>query len=159
MKNRSYRYNVNRPRSRHGHKYSTYKKCLTVMIMLTCIKQQLTNIWSSIHEKVKQHWGWDEKKGCFYKKKNVDLFVKLQMQRQWRKTSLPSTGRGKGMSNSQTHNIKTQLCFKCCIRTKMTENYRIRIESIHKTRMNIPIIKQKHSSLMANTWELKRNFI
>ena len=30
--------------------------------MLICIKQQLSNIWSSIREKVKQHWGWVEKK-------------------------------------------------------------------------------------------------
>ena len=28
MKNKSYRYDINRPNSRHGHKYSTYKKCL-----------------------------------------------------------------------------------------------------------------------------------
>ena len=47
---------INRPMSRHGHKYSKYKKCLSKM-MLTCIKQHLSNIWSSIHEKVKQHWG------------------------------------------------------------------------------------------------------
>ena len=25
MKNRSHRYDINRPRSRHGHKYSGYK--------------------------------------------------------------------------------------------------------------------------------------
>ena len=31
------------------------------MIMLICIKQHLSNIWSSIHEKVKQHWVWIEK--------------------------------------------------------------------------------------------------
>ena len=47
---------INRPMSRHGHKYSKYEKCLSKM-MLTCIKQHLSNIWSSIHEKVKQHWG------------------------------------------------------------------------------------------------------
>ena len=28
----------------------------------------LSNIWSSIHEKVKQHWGWIEKKCCLYEK-------------------------------------------------------------------------------------------
>ena len=28
---------------RHGHKYSKYKKCLSI-IMLICIKQQLRNI-------------------------------------------------------------------------------------------------------------------
>ena len=28
MKNKSNRYDINRPNSRHGHKYSTYKKCL-----------------------------------------------------------------------------------------------------------------------------------
>ena len=36
--------------------------------MVTCIKQRLSNIWSSIHEKVKQHWGWVETKRCLYKK-------------------------------------------------------------------------------------------
>ena len=46
-----------KPRSRHGHKYNINKKCLSKM-MLIFIKQHLSNIWSSIHEKVKQHWGW-----------------------------------------------------------------------------------------------------
>ena len=61
MKNRSHRYDTNRPRSRHGHKYSEYKKCLSMMMHI-CIKQHLRNIWNSIHEKVKQHWGWVEKR-------------------------------------------------------------------------------------------------
>ena len=30
--------------------------------MLMHTKQHLRNIWSSIHKKVKQHWGWTEKK-------------------------------------------------------------------------------------------------
>ena len=54
MKNGSHRYDINRPRPRHEHKYSKYKKCLTIM-MVTCIKQHLSNIGSSIHEKVNQH--------------------------------------------------------------------------------------------------------
>ena len=66
-KKRSQRYNMNRPRSRHGHKYSKYKNCLIVM-MLICITQHLSNIWSSIYEKVKQHWGWVEKKALLIKK-------------------------------------------------------------------------------------------
>ena len=61
MKNRSHRYNINRPVSRHGHKYIKYKKRLSMM-MLTCVRQRLSNIWSSVHEKVKQHWGWVEEK-------------------------------------------------------------------------------------------------
>ena len=60
---RSHRYGINRPRSRHGHKSSVYKKCLSMM-MLLCIKQYLSNTWSSIHEKVKQHWDWVEIKRC-----------------------------------------------------------------------------------------------
>ena len=28
IKNRSHRYGINRPRARHGHKYTKYKKCL-----------------------------------------------------------------------------------------------------------------------------------
>ena len=63
MKNRSHRYDINRTRSRNGHRYSKYKKCL-IMIMLIGIKQHLSNIWSSIHEKVKQQLGWVEKTCC-----------------------------------------------------------------------------------------------
>ena len=63
MKKESHRYDINRRRSRHGHKYRKYKKYLRMM-MLTCIKQHLSNTWTSIHEKVKQHWGWVEKKRC-----------------------------------------------------------------------------------------------
>ena len=62
-KNISHRYDINRPRSRHGHKCSKYETCLSI-IMIICIKQHLSNLWSSIHEKVKQHWGWVEKKRC-----------------------------------------------------------------------------------------------
>ena len=54
MKNRSQRYDINRPRPRHGHKYTKYEMCLSKM-MVICIKQQLSNNKSSIHEKVKQH--------------------------------------------------------------------------------------------------------
>ena len=55
MKNRPHRYNKNRPRARHGHRYSKQK--YLSMMMLTCIEQQLSNIWCSFYEKVKQHWG------------------------------------------------------------------------------------------------------
>ena len=61
MKNRSHRYDINGPWSRYGHKYTKYKMYLSIMI-LACIKHHLSNIWSSILEKVKQHWGWVEKK-------------------------------------------------------------------------------------------------
>ena len=63
MKNRSHRYNKNRPRQRHGHKYTKYKMSLSIM-MVICVKQHLRNIWGSIHETVKQHWGWLEKMCC-----------------------------------------------------------------------------------------------
>ena len=43
MKNRSHRYDINRPWPRHGHKYTEYIMCLNMM-MLTCIKQQLSKI-------------------------------------------------------------------------------------------------------------------
>ena len=66
MKSRSYRYGINGPRSRHRHKYSKYQKSSSMM-MLICIKQYL-RILSSIHRKVKQHWGWVEKKKVASKK-------------------------------------------------------------------------------------------
>ena len=54
--------------------------------MLLCIKQHLSNIWSSIHEKVKQHWGWVEKKVLFIKKRvlsyteRVTIFYNLNCE-------------------------------------------------------------------------------
>ena len=63
MKNRSQRYGIYRPRPRHGHKHIKYKIRFSIM-MVICIKQHLSNIWSLIHEKVKQHWGSVEKKLC-----------------------------------------------------------------------------------------------
>ena len=51
MKYRSQIYNINRHRTRHGHKYTKYKMYLTIMKRIS-IKQHLTNIRSSIHEKV-----------------------------------------------------------------------------------------------------------
>ena len=70
--------NENKTRSRHGHKYPKNKMCLS-MIMLVCIKQHLSNIWSSIHEEVKQHWGWIKKKmRCLSKKpSSCSFFTKL----------------------------------------------------------------------------------
>ena len=41
----------NRRRSRHEHKYNKYKICLSLM-MVICIKQHLSNMLSSIHEKL-----------------------------------------------------------------------------------------------------------
>ena len=48
------RYDIIGPRSRDGQKYSKYKTCLSIM-MVICIKQHLSNISSSINEKIKQH--------------------------------------------------------------------------------------------------------
>ena len=43
IKNRSHRYDTNRPRPRHGHKYTKYEMCSSIM-MVVCIKQYLSNI-------------------------------------------------------------------------------------------------------------------
>ena len=80
IKNRSHKYNISRPRSRHGHKYSECKKCLSIM-MLICIKQHLSDIWSSAHEKIKDHWGWVGKKK---KKTWVNVFKQAdKVNTQW----------------------------------------------------------------------------
>ena len=56
-KNRSHKYDINRPTSRHGLTYTNkHKKCLSIL-MLICIKQHPINTWGSIYEKVKKHWG------------------------------------------------------------------------------------------------------
>ena len=43
MKNKSQRYDINRARPRHRHKYTAHKMCLSLM-MVICIKQHLSNI-------------------------------------------------------------------------------------------------------------------
>ena len=43
MKMKSSRYDINRPRPRHGHKFSKYKNCLSIMVLI-CIKQYLSNV-------------------------------------------------------------------------------------------------------------------
>ena len=43
MKNRSHRYDINRPRQIQGHKCTKYKMFLG-KIMVVCIKQRLSNI-------------------------------------------------------------------------------------------------------------------
>ena len=40
MKNRLQRDDINNPRPRHGHKYTKFKLCLNIM-MVICIKQHL----------------------------------------------------------------------------------------------------------------------
>ena len=42
MKNRSHRYDINRHRPRHEHKYAKYKMYLSMM-MVICIKQHQSN--------------------------------------------------------------------------------------------------------------------
>ena len=43
MNTKSHRYAINRPRPRHGYKYTKYKMCLSILMDI-CIKQQLSNI-------------------------------------------------------------------------------------------------------------------
>ena len=62
-KNRLHRYGINRPKPRHGHKYTKYIMRLSIMMAMS-INQHLSNIWSTFCEKAKQHRGWVEKKRC-----------------------------------------------------------------------------------------------
>ena len=74
MEKRSQRYDIYRPRLEHGPKYTKYKMCLSIM-MVICIKQHLRNIWSSVHEKIKKYWGWVER---------IFLLIKKGMTHIWR---------------------------------------------------------------------------
>ena len=49
IKNRSYRYDINKPRYRH--KYSKQKKCLIKMLLI-CIKQHPSNIEAQFMKKL-----------------------------------------------------------------------------------------------------------
>ena len=80
MKNRPHRHDINSPRSRHivNIKIVSVWWCLYV-----CIKQHLSSIWSSIHEKVKQHRGWVEKKRCLLKKACISLVSLMISPSSW----------------------------------------------------------------------------
>ena len=68
MKNRSHRFEINRPRPQQWHKYSYIVETISYLgylypylvlglfkMMVMYIRQRLSNIWSSIYEKCKQH--------------------------------------------------------------------------------------------------------
>ena len=52
MKNRWHRYDIIRPRSRHGQKYSKYKKCLAMMMFM--FMKKLSNIEAELKKSVPQ---------------------------------------------------------------------------------------------------------
>ena len=71
IKNRSQRYDINSPRPRHRHKYAKYKMWLSIMM----VKQHLSNIWSSIHERLSNTEAELRKKKALLIKKACLLFV------------------------------------------------------------------------------------
>ena len=68
MKKRSHRYDINWLRSKHGQKYIKWEKCLSMM-MLTCIRQYLSNIYE---------------KALLIKKSCIYLLDVLAWSRAWR---------------------------------------------------------------------------
>ena len=52
IKNRSKRFEITWPRSGCGNKYTKHKMCISIMIVIY-IKQHLSNIYSTIYNKVK----------------------------------------------------------------------------------------------------------
>ena len=72
MKKRSHRYDM------ETNMINIYIMCLGMMMPL-CIKQHLSNIWSSNQEKIKQSSGWVEKKALVIKKRvlSKDLPTRL----------------------------------------------------------------------------------
>ena len=58
------------------------------MIMLVRIKERLRNIWSSIHEKIKQHWEWVEKSVTYKKVSRLSVpYIKMHEQKK-----IPASG-------------------------------------------------------------------
>ena len=69
---------INIKGSRHGHKFSKYKICLSLMMTL-CVKQQLNKVWSTIMKTLRKAEAELKtrvayKKACRFKKKwNISL--------------------------------------------------------------------------------------
>ena len=70
MKNISHRYDRNRPWPKRSPKYA--KNIMYLIIMVIGIKQHLSNIWNSVHEKVKHHRYW-VKKTLLIKKTSIKI--------------------------------------------------------------------------------------
>ena len=67
MKNRSYRYDIDRTMLRLSDEYPKCKMHLS-RIMVMWNKQHLNKVWRWLYEKVKQHWGWVEGKALLIEK-------------------------------------------------------------------------------------------
>ena len=50
-KNRSHRYDINRPRQRQGHKYTKYKKCLGIIMIINVSCIALSKLFQTIEKK------------------------------------------------------------------------------------------------------------
>ena len=98
MKSIIQRYGINRPGPRHGHKCTNYQMCLSIRTVIT-IKQHLSNIWSSIYEKVKQHWGWIKESDVY--KKSVYLHGKFCPGYAW----IPPWTNGAPPSQNEMKNV------------------------------------------------------
>ena len=63
MKNGSHRYDTDLDVDMDANIVNIQSKDILRVTMMTLIfiKHNLSNIWSSIQDKVKQHWGWVEK--------------------------------------------------------------------------------------------------
>ena len=69
MKNGSHRHETNRTRPRHGHKYTKYKMCLS-MIMVCAISNTLATSETTLMEKLSNIEA-ELKKSLAYKNKRV----------------------------------------------------------------------------------------
>ena len=52
-------------------------------MMFICIKQHLSNTWSSINEKVKRRWDWIEKNVAYKKACSVPFLFPLKTEILW----------------------------------------------------------------------------
>ena len=69
MKNRSHRYDINRPRPRHGQRYTKYKMYLSIM-MVICIKQHQATFEAQFMKRLSNTEA-ELKKSVAYNKKRV----------------------------------------------------------------------------------------
>ena len=81
--NGSHRYDINRTRPRHGHKYTEYKTCTSMMVVM-CNKRQAT----SEAEFMKNLSTTELKKSVAYKKR-VQQHLNFRVLFQNRETHLP----------------------------------------------------------------------
>ena len=102
-------------------------------------KQYVSNIWRSIHEKVKQHWGWVEKKLCLLKKRCLQKSVAYKKALLIKKCCLQKSVAYKKVLLTKKRCLQKSVAYK---KTLLTKKCCLQKSVAYKKKRIYPVSKQ-----------------